>query len=227
MRQPSSNDEMTIRHQFDRLCQIALKGETANYYKHMEYRRKYEVTFSEMSEKELSKLFVIDEYGVEQDHFEVYGYDIEVKDALTAEALKELTERKRNVILLSYFMEMSDADIARKMNLVRSTIHEHRTRSLEILKNIIEGIAYEKRNKHRAKEKLLPFHIIKAASEGDISAINVVLKHYEGYIIKLSTRKLYDEDGQIHYCVDETLRRRLETKLITKIVDFKLHYNQR
>ena len=39
----------------------------------MEYRRKYEVTFSEMSEKELSKLFVIDEYGVEQDHFEVYG----------------------------------------------------------------------------------------------------------------------------------------------------------
>ena len=102
MRQPSSNDEMTIRHQFDRLCQIALKGETANYYKHMEYRRKYEVTFSEMSEKELSKLFVIDEYGVEQDHFEVYGYDIEVKDALTAEALKELTERKRNVILFMY-----------------------------------------------------------------------------------------------------------------------------
>ena len=90
-----------------------------------------------------------------------------------------------------------------------------------------KGIAYEKKNKHRAKEKLLPFHIIKAASEGDISAINVVLKHYEGYIIKLSTRKLYDEDGQIHYCVDETLRRRLETKLITKIVDFKLHYNQR
>ena len=43
----------------------------------------------------------------------------------------------------------------------------------------------------------------------------------------MSTRKLYDEDGQIHYCVDETLRRRLETKLITKIVDFKLHYNQR
>ena len=61
-----------------------------------------------------------------------------------AEALKELTERKRNVILLSYFMEMSDADIAREMNLVRSTIHEHRTRSLEILRKIMEGIADEK-----------------------------------------------------------------------------------
>ncbi len=27
MGQPSSKDEMTIRHQFDRLCQMALKGE--------------------------------------------------------------------------------------------------------------------------------------------------------------------------------------------------------
>ena len=76
----------------------------------------------------------------------------------------------------------------------------------------------KKMSKTRNKENLLPFHIIKAASEGDVSAINAVLKHYEGYIIKLSTRKLYDESGQVHYCIDETLRRRLETKLITKIL---------
>ena len=62
MGQPSSRDEMTIRHQFDRLCQMALKGEAVNYYKHMDYRRKHEVTFSELSEKELSKLFTMDEY---------------------------------------------------------------------------------------------------------------------------------------------------------------------
>ena len=72
------------------------------------------------------------------------------------------------------------------------------------------------------EKNLLPFQIIKAASEGDIAAINTVLKHYEGYIIRLSTRKLYDEDGQLHYCVDETLRRRLETKLITKVLEFKM-----
>lgn len=58
--------------------------------------------------------------------------------------------------------------------------------------------------------------------EGDVSAINAMLKHYEGYIIKLSTRKLYDESGQVHYCIDETLRRRLETKLITKILAFEV-----
>ena len=85
MGQPSSKDEMTVRHQFDRLCQMALKGETVNYYKHVDYRRKHEVTFSELSEKELSKLFTMDEYGTEYHHFEVHGYDIEVKNTLIAE----------------------------------------------------------------------------------------------------------------------------------------------
>ncbi len=79
-----------------------------------------------------------------------------------------------------------------------------------------------KKSRQAKKVNLLPFHIIKAASEGDIEAIHVVLKHYEGYIASLSTRRLYDEYGQLHYCVDETLRRRLETKLITKILAFEI-----
>lgn len=70
--------------------------------------------------------------------------------------------------------------------------------------------------------KLLPYHIIVAAASGDVEAINTVLKHYEGYIAALATRKLYDEYGNPHYCVDETLRRRLETKLITKVLSFNV-----
>lgn len=71
------------------------------------------------------------------------------------------------------------------------------------------------------EKNLLPFRVIKAASEGDVIAINTVLEHYEGYIISLSTRKMYDESGQVHFYVDEILRRRLETKLITKILAFE------
>ena len=70
------------------------------------------------------------------------------------------------------------------------------------------------------EKNLLPFQLIKAASEGDIAAINTVLKHYEGYITVLATRKMFDEFGQVHYCVDETLRQRLEAKLITKTLGF-------
>lgn len=145
MEQSSSRYEQTIRHQFDRICKLALKGEKVDYIRHMDYRQKHEIMLSELPEKELNKFFVMDEYNVENHYFQVLGYDIEVKDALIAEALKSLTEKKRNVILLSYFMEMSDADIAREMNLVRSTIHEHRKRSLELLKHIMEGSTDEKK----------------------------------------------------------------------------------
>ena len=145
MGKSSSNDELTIRNQFDRICKLALKGEAINYYRHMDYRREHEAMFSELSEKELNQLFVMDEYGVENSHFTVHGYDIEVKDTLLAEAIQSLSENKRKVVLLSYFMDMSDADIAREMNLVRSTVHEHRTRSLEILRKIMEEKADDKK----------------------------------------------------------------------------------
>ncbi|MDO4554658.1 MAG: helix-turn-helix domain-containing protein [Lachnospiraceae bacterium] len=79
-----------------------------------------------------------------------------------------------------------------------------------------------KNYKTMRETELLSFHTIMAASEGDVVAINQVLAHYEGYIATLSTRKFVDEYGQAHYCVDETLRRRLETKLITKILQFKI-----
>ena len=61
-----------------------------------------------------------------------------VEYALLAEAIQSLSEKKRKVVLLSYFMDMSDAEIARVMNLVRSTVHEHRRRSLELMKEIME-----------------------------------------------------------------------------------------
>ena len=69
---------------------------------------------------------------------------------------------------------------------------------------------------------LLPFPVIVAATSGDIEAMNKVLKHYEGYILALSTRRLYDEYGNPHLFVDDELRREIETKLITRILTFNV-----
>ena len=76
-------------------------------------------------------------------------------------------------------------------------------------------------NKTPTTNKLLPYPVIVLAAGGDVDAINAVLKHYEGYIAVLATRQLYDGYGNPHLCVDEELRRRLETKLITKILTFR------
>jgi hypothetical protein len=76
------------------------------------------------------------------------------------------------------------------------------------------------RNSTYGDPRLLPFSVIESAASGDVDAINQVLKHYEGYIIALSTRRLYDEYGNPHYFVDNEIRRTLETKLIIKIQQF-------
>lgn len=77
---------------------------------------------------------------------------------------------------------------------------------------------------HQTKHKgngLLPYPVIAAASKGDSSAMEIVLHHYGSYINKLSMRTLFDENGNPHACMDEEMRRRLEMKLITKVLTFR------
>ena len=137
VKSPFPKDEVSVRHRFDRLCQMSLKGEAVNYYRCMDNRRKHEIMLSELSKDELEKLETNDKYFFENEHFMVLNYDIEVKNELLAEALKGLTDRRRNIVLLSYFLDMSDADIAREMNIVRSTVNEHKKTSLKLLKKIM------------------------------------------------------------------------------------------
>ena len=137
----SSREKMrTVRHQFDYFCKKILHGEKVNYEREMEYRGKHEVSFSQLTQEELGRLNSMDEYTAEEAMFRVLDYDVVVKDDLISEALKTLPEKKRNVILLSFFMDMTDTEIAKHMNLVRSTIHHHRVSSLQALKKIMEGI---------------------------------------------------------------------------------------
>lgn len=74
----------------------------------------------------------------------------------------------------------------------------------------------------KQKYNLVPFDVIKAASEGDIVAIQTILKHYERYIVKLSTRIIRDEFGNSYLCVDEVMKQQLEAHLVVKILSFRL-----
>ena len=78
------------------------------------------------------------------------------------------------------------------------------------------------RQTHKQQKELLPFEVIKAATTGDPDAINVVLHHYSGYITSMSLKTLYDRQGNSYLCVDEDMRRRLEMKLITGILTFRI-----
>jgi len=82
---------------------------------------------------------------------------------------------------------------------------------------------HNQRGHNRMGGHVLPFGIIETAASGNVDAINAVLKHYEGYIIVLSTKRLFDESGKPYMVVDNEMRRTLETKLIVKIMQFDLN----
>lgn len=69
---------------------------------------------------------------------------------------------------------------------------------------------------------MIPFSDIVEATDGDIETINQIVKHYSGYIAKRSLRPMKDEYGNQHMVVDENLRHRIETRLITKILSFEI-----
>ena len=63
-------------------------------------------------------------------------------------------------------------------------------------------------------QKHIPFAVIVAATNGDETAIQEILNFYDGYISKLSLRKLYDEYGNVYMVVDSELKGRIQ------VVDF-------
>ena len=139
MEQSSSSRNETNQHRFDSYCKRTLKNEAYDCYREIRKHIQKEVFFSELSEKEWEQLYMEDKYNLEAYNFRVREYDIEVKDVLLAEALKLLSDKKREVVLMAYFLEMSDTDIAKLMDLRHSTIHYHRTSSLKTLKEYLEA----------------------------------------------------------------------------------------
>lgn len=81
MKKSSSEQQSRIRKQFDSFCKTLLKNEMIDYERERNYRLKYEISFSELTQKELRQLEIMDDYIVESEMFHVFDYDIEVKDA--------------------------------------------------------------------------------------------------------------------------------------------------
>ena len=134
---PNSHEQDKQR-VFDSFCKKVLKNEARNYYGEVKRLRDKEVLFSELTEQELEQLSTTDEYFKTEQIFNVLGDAVIVNDQSIAEALRSLPERNRDIILLSYFLELSDGEIGKKLNLIRSTVQYQRTSTLRELKNFLE-----------------------------------------------------------------------------------------
>lgn len=123
-----------------------MREEARNYLRELARQATHEVAFSELSEEQMGRLYVLDEYPSEAIHFDVQGYDVAINNEKLADALTALPDDERDIVLLAYFLDMSDQEIADKMNMVRRTVQYRRASFLKEMKQRLEVVGDGEQN---------------------------------------------------------------------------------
>ena len=131
--------EEHIRHSFDAYCKKILKYAARTLFTQQQKRRKHEVNFSDMSMRELSELAATDKYFMDDFVFSVLGESVGITDSDLAEAISVLPAGKRDIVLMSYFFDMNDREIAEQLKMARRTVAYKRTSTLIELKKLMES----------------------------------------------------------------------------------------
>jgi RNA polymerase sigma factor (sigma-70 family) len=135
----SKSHELTKQHAFNAFCKTVLRNEARNHYAEVKRLSAKEVFIEDLTITEYERLAITDEYFVYEEIFDVYGKGIIVKDEIMAASLKSLSKNKREIILMCYFIRLSDAEIGKILGLMRSTVQYQRTTALRELKRMMEG----------------------------------------------------------------------------------------
>ncbi|GEB76768.1 MULTISPECIES: RNA polymerase sigma factor [Sporolactobacillus] len=130
--------QTTIQFQFDYMARKVMIRTKSNYRRSIGRRRRHESLFSEVSDLDINKLHTTDTYRLDRRFYKVLSMDVQVTDCQIAEALDTLSKRKRDIILMFYFLEMSDAEIAKELSVNRSTVYRNRHSALEMFKTLLE-----------------------------------------------------------------------------------------
>ncbi len=135
--------EWQTRCEFNAYCKNTIRNELIDARRESAVRQKHEVSFSDLTPHEEKQLYTVDSYDIdgEGEIFCVNGKRITAK--LIAEALRSLPQEKRQAVLLYYFFDKTDVEIAAELNIPRSTVQYRRTSSFDLLKLYLEEHANE------------------------------------------------------------------------------------
>ena len=95
----------------------------------------------ELSEAEMAQLAVYDRYPWEYTTFPVGGAVILIEDDGLAEALLGLSQEDLEIFMMHWFLRMTDAQIARYINMPRRTVNTRRHKAYRLLTELMGGEA--------------------------------------------------------------------------------------
>ena len=133
-----SSFQTTTENQFDYICKQAMESERKDYFKYLSRLAKREVSFSDIGDYLVNQFATTDNYSADFQIFTLNGLSVGVENDLLSEVLRQLPDKKREILLLFYFMDMSDSEIAELLKLNRSTVYRHRISGLALMKKFME-----------------------------------------------------------------------------------------
>ena len=177
-----------------------LKHEAIDYLQELRYRRDNETVFSALPQAEMDKPCSVDRYPSDSYVFSSYGCDLPIENELVAEAFASLSASDQSILILRCVMDLTDKEIGSVHGAVPECCPETPDADDRGPADKISGVNARRResmskSQHKGKE-LPPLSVIHAAQAGDAEAMDRILRYYEGYINKLSTRKFRDEFGR-------------------------------
>ena len=122
MEQPSSSKEEILSRQFESVCKMALDGEAVDYHRQLKRRMQHEISLELLPIEQMEQFIVEDKHEAEAHYFEVMNITVEVHNKWIADCIRRLPEKKQTVILLAFFENMRETEIAELMQLANSTV---------------------------------------------------------------------------------------------------------
>ena len=135
----TEEDIRRIEGKFDSFCKAVLRNYARDWYRAKQRREKNEVLFSELPDNHSLEPIHIDPISsAEKYFFDDLEQSIAIENDALAQALHSLSGRKRQIILLAYFLDWTDQQIGERFHVVRSTIQAARTKALKEMRDLLE-----------------------------------------------------------------------------------------
>lgn len=132
-----SSYEKRVQNQFCAFCVKTLKNEAFTILRSYSRQRTKAKSLDELSSREQMQAATEDSYFMGEHVFAVLGKPIVVNGDDLAKALLQLSTGKRDVILMSFFLEMKDREIGECLNTTHQAISKRKKAGLKELQRIL------------------------------------------------------------------------------------------
>lgn len=141
----TTEKQTIIEQQFDSFCKTVIRNAALDFYRaHMRLASR-EIPFSQLTKEMLEELSLDEEGAPDARPFwvPVLNTQVDVRDVRLGDALDALAPRNRQVLLLSFFLNMNNTEVGKLLRINPVTVAMYKSTAVRLLKELMEDEAHD------------------------------------------------------------------------------------